>query len=82
MTRTYRVTVTRKPGLSDPEGTTTSKALNDLGFDQVESVSFGRTLTIDIEAPTDEEARAQLEAMCGMLLANPVIEDHTIESVP
>jgi len=81
MTRTYRVTITRKPGLSDPEGATTRKALNDLGFDAVESVSFGRILTIDIEAETDEAARLELDAMCSKLLANPVMENHAIEEI-
>lgn len=81
MTRTYRVTVTRKPGLSDPEGATTSKALQDLGFDSVEAVSFGRIITVEIDAESDAEARKQLEDMCGVLLANPVMENHTIESV-
>ncbi|MGI9528172.1 MAG: phosphoribosylformylglycinamidine synthase subunit PurS [Acidimicrobiia bacterium] len=81
MTRTYRVTITRKPGLSEPEGATTRKALNDLGFAAVESVSFGRILTIDIDAASDDEARAQLEDMCSKLLANPVMENHTIEGI-
>ncbi|MGI9641516.1 MAG: phosphoribosylformylglycinamidine synthase subunit PurS [Acidimicrobiia bacterium] len=81
MTRTYRVTITRKPGLSEPEGATTLKALNDLGFDAVEAVSFGRILTIDIDAASDDEARAQLEDMCSKLLANPVMENHTVEDI-
>ena len=81
MTRTYRVTITRKPGLSEPEGATTLKALNDLGFADVEGVSFGRILTVDIDAPSDGEARARLEDMCSKLLANPVMEDHAIEDI-
>lgn len=81
MTRTYRVTITRKPGLSDPEGGTTRKALNDLGFATVDAVSFGRILTIDINAESGDEARIELEAMCAKLLANPVMEDHTIEDI-
>ena len=81
MTRTYRVTITRKPGLSEPEGATTRKALNDLGFVAVEAVSFGRILTIDIDAESDAEARTQLADMCSKLLANPVMEDHTIEDI-
>lgn len=81
MTHTYRVTITRKPGLSDPEGATTRKALHDLGFVAVESVSFGRILTISIDAPTDAAARIELEAMCTKLLANPVMENHAIEEI-
>lgn len=80
MTHTFTVQIARKPGLSDPEGTTTAKALQDLGFTQVGRVSFGRTITIDIEAETSDAAIAELEDMCRKLLANPVMEHYTIES--
>lgn len=79
MTHTFTVSITRKPGLSDPEGTTTKKALNDLGFDGVTHVSYGRTIAVDVEAPTMDEALSQVEAMCAKLLANPVMETYTIK---
>lgn len=81
MTHTFRVTVTRKPGLSDPEGATTRRALHDLGFTEVDSVSFGRILTLTIEAESADTAREQIEVMCSKLLANPVMENHTIEAI-
>jgi phosphoribosylformylglycinamidine synthase len=74
------VSITRKPGLSDPEGTTTKKALIDVGFTNVSHVSFGRTIVVTIDAPTEEEALTQIEAMCVKLLANPVIESYVIEA--
>ncbi len=80
MTRTFTVSITRKPGLSDPEGTTTKKALIDVGFTNVSHVSFGRTIVVTIDAPTEEEGLTQIEAMCVKLLANPVIESYVIEA--
>ncbi len=80
MTRTFTVSITRKPGLSDPEGTTTRKALIDLGFTDVSHVSFGRTIVVTIDAPNEDEARAQIEAMCVKLLANPVMESYVVEA--
>lgn len=80
MTRTFTVSITRKPGLSDPEGTTTRKALIDLGFTDVSHVSFGRTIAVTIDAPNEDEARAQIEAMCVKLLANPVMESYVVEA--
>jgi len=76
----FAVTIQRKPGLSDPEGTTTKKALIDLGFDGVTHVSFGRTIAIDLEADNAQAARARLEMMCEKLLANPVMETYKIEA--
>ncbi|MDJ0790440.1 MAG: phosphoribosylformylglycinamidine synthase subunit PurS [Acidimicrobiia bacterium] len=77
----YRVTINRKRGLSDPEGATTRKALQDLGFISVESVSFGRILDLEVDSSDAETAQAEVEAMCAKLLANPVMEDFTIEAV-
>lgn len=79
MNHTFTVTITRKPGLSDPEGATTHKALTDLGFSSVQHVSFGRVITVSIDAPNEASAREELDAMCRQLLANPVIEHYTIE---
>ena len=80
MTRSFTVSITRKPGLSDPEGATTKKALNDLGFTDVSHVSFGRTIVVTIDAPTEDEARTQVAAMCEKLLANPVMESYVVEA--
>jgi len=74
----FAVSIRRKPGLSDPEGATTLKALNDLGFSDVSHVSFGRTITVTVNAPTVADAEGQVEEMCDKLLANPVMETYTI----
>ena len=81
MTYTFAIRVDRKPGLSDPEGATTTRALHDLGFAGVEHVSFGRTITMDIDAQNSDDALATVESMCAKLLANPVIEHYTIEAI-
>jgi phosphoribosylformylglycinamidine synthase subunit PurS len=71
------VSITRKPGLSDPEGVTTAKALRQLGF-AADDVHFGRTITIDVDAEDRDAAVAVVTEMCQTLLANPVIEDFTV----
>jgi phosphoribosylformylglycinamidine synthase PurS subunit len=76
----FTVSIVRKPGLSDPEGTTTKKALNDLGFDDVTHVSYGRTISLEVDATTREDALTQVESMCEKLLSNPVMETYTIEA--
>ncbi|MEZ5175290.1 MAG: phosphoribosylformylglycinamidine synthase subunit PurS [Acidimicrobiia bacterium] len=77
-----RVTITRKQGLSDPEGTTARRALHDLGFTGVGEVSFGRVIAIEVDATDEAAARKQVDDMCRKLLANPVIEHYHIESGP
>lgn len=74
-----RVSITRREGLSDPEGVATSRALRDLGFTEVAEVHFGRTLTLDVEATDPAVALERVNSMCEKLLANPVIEDYEVE---
>ena len=80
MTRSFRVTIARKPGLSDPEGATSHKALTDLGFTEVSGVSFGRVITLTLDA-ADDDVMDRIHDMCSKLLANPVIEDYTVEEI-
>jgi len=44
----------------------------------VSSVSFGRTLVLDV---ADDTAAERLSEMCTRLLANPVIEDFSVEEL-
>ncbi len=76
-----RVHVTLKRAVLDPQGQAIGRALASLGFDGVRDVRQGKVIEIDL-ADTDREAAEQrVRAMCDRLLANPVIEDYTVEMV-
>ena len=74
----FRIDIRRKEGLADPEGVTTHKALQNLGYTDVSSAHFGRTIYLEVDAADAAVATAEVEAMCRQLLANPVIEDYEI----
>ncbi len=74
-----RVHVQRRPGIADPEGSTTAQALRSLGFEDVGSVSIGREIEVEVTTDDAGEARKQVEDMCRQLLTNPVLEDFEIE---
>ena len=74
-----RVHVTLKPGVLDPQGTAIGHALNSLGFTGVGDVRQGKVIELELTETDASKARSQVEAMCGKLLANPVIENYTIE---
>ena len=76
---TARVTVHLKPGISDPEGQNTAKALHLLGFDGVKGVHSTRTWTIELSTRSKDKAREQVDQMCRRLLTNPVIHDYKVE---
>ena len=76
-----RVLVRLKPSILDPQGTTVQRALGGLGFTDVVDLRVGKLIEIELEAKSAEQARARVEEMCQKLLANPLLEDHTVEIV-
>jgi phosphoribosylformylglycinamidine synthase subunit PurS len=74
-----RVLVRLKPGILDVQGASVKRALTGLGFDDVTDLRIGKVIEVDVEAPTPAGARQRADEMCRKLLANPVLEDYTIE---
>jgi len=74
-----RIHVTLKHGVLDPQGKAIHHALTGLGFDGIEDVRQGKYIEIDLTGSDAQAAEAQVKAMCDKLLANPVVENYTIE---
>ncbi len=79
---TASVYVALKPGVNDPQGNAVLGGLRSLGFSSVADVRVGKYLTLDLDAPDEAAAGAQVGEMCEKLLANPVIESYRIEVGP
>jgi phosphoribosylformylglycinamidine synthase subunit PurS len=77
-----RVHVKLKSGVLDPQGKAIANALAALGFTGIGEVRQGKLIELDLAETDPFRAREQVEGMCRELLANPVIEDYTIEFVP
>jgi phosphoribosylformylglycinamidine synthase len=73
------VEITRRPEIADPEGTTIQRALTDLGHNDVVSVRVDRVIHLDVNGDDPETVRRMVEEMCRQVLANPVLEDFTVE---
>lgn len=73
----YRVLVTLKKSLLDTQGRAVGDALRSLGFESLKDVRVGKLVEIEAEGANKD----LIESMCKRLLANPVIEDYTIEVV-
>ena len=74
-----KVYVSLKPTVNDPQGLTIRGALDNLGYDTVESVRAGKYFQIEIESASESDAAESVEGMCKQLLANPVIEQYDFE---
>ena len=72
------IRVIPRPGLLDPEGKAIHHALDSLGYETVRGVRVGKAIYVDLDAPSEEEAVQEAEAMCRRLLANPVTEDFEV----
>jgi phosphoribosylformylglycinamidine synthase len=72
------VLVRPKQGILDPQGEAVESSLRQLGF-PVGAARVGRVIDLEVEAPSPDEARAEVERMCERLLANPLIESYEID---
>jgi phosphoribosylformylglycinamidine synthase subunit PurS len=74
-----KVHVTLKPVVLDPQGQAVHGGLRQLGFEGVKSVRAGKYMAIQLDAPDQAEAERLVREMCTKLLANPVIEEYSLE---
>ncbi len=72
---TAKITIRLKPTVLDAQGAVVKDALQSLGFSGVQDVHVGRYVELDLQPGTDE---GQVRDMCQKLLANPVIEQYTV----
>jgi phosphoribosylformylglycinamidine synthase subunit PurS len=76
------VDVMLKPEILDAQGQAIQRALGRLGFDGVRSVRQGKRFEIELDADLDDPSIAQVKEMAERLLANTVIEDFEVRSLP
>jgi len=77
----YQVLVRLKEGVLDVQGKAVETGLRDQKFDAIKNVRVGRVIELDVDGVSKEAARKQVEDVCKILLANPVIEQYEIREV-
>jgi phosphoribosylformylglycinamidine synthase subunit PurS len=70
------IDVMLKPEIHDPQGDAIASACRRLGFAQVASVRQGKRFELELSEPA---AEGQMAKLAAELLANPVIEEFSIE---
>ena len=76
-----RVLVRLRPGIMDVQGAAVQRALIGLGFGDLRELRVGKVIEVQIDAKSEAAARERVDEMCKKLLANPVLEDYTIETI-
>ena len=60
--------------LLDPQGKAVMGGLRNLGLQSINDVRIGKTIQLQVDAPSSEKAKQIAEEACKKLLANPVME--------
>jgi phosphoribosylformylglycinamidine synthase len=67
--------------LLDPQGKAVQSGLSNLGLNNVTDVRVGKHITLQIDAASEDEAKAVAEEASKKLLANAVMEFYEIEMI-
>ena len=80
---TYNVQIKVMPlkDLLDPQGKAVMGGLKNLGSSSVEDVRIGKHITLQIDADSEDAAKALADEASKKLLANPVMEFYEIEMI-
>jgi len=73
----FKVIVTPKKAVLDPQGNAVRDAMRHLGMPEVQSVRIGKYMEIDLQGG-DVDLEKRLHGLCRELLSNPVIEDYEL----
>jgi phosphoribosylformylglycinamidine synthase len=79
---TVFVRVFLKEGVLDPQGKAINDALHRLGYGEVTDVRAGKIFRLEMTSAEPGAALAAARKLADQLLANPVIEDFTVELAP
>jgi phosphoribosylformylglycinamidine synthase PurS subunit len=74
----FKVIVTPKKAVLDPQGNAVRDAMRHLGMPQVHAVRIGKYMEIDVDGE-DVDLEQRLHGLCRDLLSNPVIEDYELQ---
>jgi phosphoribosylformylglycinamidine synthase PurS subunit len=74
MTFSVQVKVMPLKELLDPQGKAVMSGLQTLGLNKVSDVRIGKSISLQVEAASPDEARQIAEEAGRKLLANPVME--------
>jgi len=77
----FQVLVRLKGGVLDVQGKAIETGLKDKKFESFKNIRVGRVIELDVDGVSKDEARLQVEEVCKLLLANPVIEQYEIKEV-
>ena len=74
----FKINISLKKGVLDPEGKAIENALLNNGYNKVNDVRVGKTISLNIKSDIKSDALEKVTLMCKEMLVNNVIEDFEI----
>ena len=74
----FKINIFLKKGVLDPEGKAIENALLNNGYNKVNNVRVGKTISLNIKNDIKSDTLEQVTLMCKEMLVNNVIEDFEI----
>ena len=74
----YRVFVSLRNGILDPEAEEIKKTIKNLGYDNIKNISRGKYFDIEMNNVELDSNEDKISSISSDLLANPVIENFKI----
>lgn len=68
--------------LLDPQGKAATSGLQNLGLSGIDNVRIGKHITLEVEANSEDDAKAQVDQACSKLLANQIMESYEFKILP
>ena len=68
--------------LLDPQGKAVTGSMKNLGLPEIENVRIGKHITLEIEATSEDAAKAKVDEACKKLLCNQIMEGYQIKLTP
>mgnify|MGYP001077013015 CR=1 FL=1 len=73
------VYVKLKDGVLDPQGSTIKRALENMGYQGIKDIRFGKMFEITYQKDLKRKPEELIDEICRKLLTNPVIEKYNFE---
>jgi phosphoribosylformylglycinamidine synthase len=74
-----KITVRLKQTVHDPQGEAILQSLHHMGFANIHAVRQGKIFDVEVKNVRLTEGQVLLEEIARKVLANPIIEEYSIE---
>lgn len=68
--------------LLDPQGKAVTGSMKNLGLPEIDNVRIGKHITLEIDAASEDAARAKVDEACKKLLCNQIMEGYEFKLTP